>query len=146
MKNSAGIAVLLAVCMAPTFARPVQRNAAPPREELSRRITRADPRKYRAIRDAKDWKNPILIIRRDGIEVEAKGMPSGSQTVALADLARTLVGLPVAAWPYGRVVVVIEIGIREPNGTDDQRITQNHEAAEKILKYLGVQISWWPSA
>jgi hypothetical protein len=31
---------------------------------------------YASVRDAKDWENPCLVIRRDGIEVIAKRFPA----------------------------------------------------------------------
>ena len=85
------------------------------------RIGSAAPQRYKSIRDANDWENPYLIIRRDGIEVMVKRLPSSRKTVAAADLARTLIGLPVTAWPYGRVVAVQEISIREADRSDENR-------------------------
>src|SRR5437868_10188721 len=35
---------------------------------LENRIPKPDPKKYHSVQDAKDWKNPYLIVRRDGIE------------------------------------------------------------------------------
>jgi hypothetical protein len=120
--------------------------AVAPQVRLNPRIPRANLKKYRSIRDSKSWPNPALIIRADGIEVIAKGLASGRAMVAPSDLARVLVGLPVNAWPYGRVVEVQDIGIRQPEGVDDEPIRQNHQAAEKILKDLGIVIDWLPSA
>jgi hypothetical protein len=40
-----------------------------PSNPLQRRIAGPDPKKYQGISDAKDWRNPYLIIRADGIEV-----------------------------------------------------------------------------
>jgi hypothetical protein len=124
--------------------RPQSPTAAAPQARLNPKIPRANGEKYRSIRDAKEWRNPLLTIRADGIEVNAKGLASG-RTVAPSDLLRTLVSLPVDAWPYGRVVSASDIGIREP-GRDDEPIRRNHEAAEKVLKDLGVVVDWWPSA
>lgn len=36
---------------------------------LQNRIPKPDPKKYHDVQDAKDWKNPYLIVRRDGIEI-----------------------------------------------------------------------------
>ena len=33
---------------------------------LQNRIPKPDPKKYRSVQDAKDWKNPYLIVRPDG--------------------------------------------------------------------------------
>jgi hypothetical protein len=53
---------------------------------LNPRIGLTNPQEYKSIRDAKDWETPCLAIRREGIEVIAKGLPSGRQTVAATDL------------------------------------------------------------
>jgi len=45
---------------------PVFAQALPP---LQSRIGKSDPKKYQGILDAKDWKNPQLIVRPAGIEV-----------------------------------------------------------------------------
>jgi hypothetical protein len=38
-------------------------------QSLQNRIPKPDPKKYHAVQDAKDWKNPYLIVRRDGVEI-----------------------------------------------------------------------------
>ena len=70
----------------------------------------------------------------------AKGVPSGRQTVASTDLRRTLLELPVTAWPYGRVVVVQDSGIVAADGSDEQPIADNRNVALAILKTLQVTV------
>jgi hypothetical protein len=59
---------------------------------------------------------------------------AGRKTVPNTELRALLVSLPVSAWPYGRVVVASDLGLRAVNGSDDQPIKRNHDAAEQILK------------
>ena len=113
---------------------------------------RMDPRipapiaaKYKDIRDAKDWLNPILIIRAEGVEVRSRGLPTGQKTVPLVELRALIIGLPVADWPYGRIVLAQDSSLRQADRSDDQPIKQNHDAGERILKALGVTVDWWPS-
>jgi len=108
---------------------------------LDTRIPAPDRERYRSIRDAKDWMNPKLTILRSGVEVVAKG-----RTVAIAagDLRKTLVGLPVEAWPYGRVASVALMHLRSVGGGDDYPIEQNRQAAKRILEELEIEINWWP--
>ena len=113
---------------------------------LDPRIGAPAPQRYASVRDAKDWENPYLLIRRDGIEVIAKQLPSGRKTVAAADLERTLIGLPVTAWPYGRVTAVQENGLRAAGGSDDEPIADNLRAALATLRKLDVTVNRWPSA
>ena len=110
---------------------------------MDSRIGAAAPQGHRSIRDAKDWENPYLVIRREGIEVIAKPLSSGRQTVAAADLQQTLIALPVTAWPYGRIAVVQEISIR--TGGDEKPIADNLKAALAILEKLDVMVDRWPS-
>ena len=99
-KTIRAIVGVLLIGAASPLAGPMQSGSVPT-GRLDPRIAAAAPQRYKSVRDAKDWENPYLVIRRDGIEVIVKRLPPGRQTVAVADLERTLVGLPVTAWPYG---------------------------------------------
>jgi len=112
---------------------------------LDKRIGPAAAQKYRSVRDAKDWENPYLVVGRDGIEVIVRRLPSSRTTVAAVDLEPILVGLPISAWPYGRVAAVQEVGIREPDRSDDKSIAANLEAVLAILKKLDITVDRWPS-
>jgi hypothetical protein len=112
---------------------------------LDPRIGAAAPQRYKSIRDAQGWENPCLVIRRDGIEVIVRRVPPSRQTVAAADLERTLIGLPITAWPYGSVAAVQEISIRAGDRSDDKPIADNLEAALATLKKLDVTADRWPS-
>jgi hypothetical protein len=103
-----GTAIMLALCAASVLAGVPVQNESLPAGRIDPRIGPANPHRCRSVRDAQDWENPYLVICRDGIQVIAKGVPSGRQTIASADLQRTLIELTVAAWPYGRVVAVSE--------------------------------------
>lgn len=109
---------------------------------MNPRIGPSAPERYKSIRDAKDWENPYLVNRRDGIEVIA--LASGRKTVAAADLEQTLIELPLTAWPYGRVVALQEIGVRAADRSDDKLIADNLEVALAILKKLKATVDRWP--
>jgi hypothetical protein len=123
-----------------------QQPSRPAEERLNVNIPAAVRAKYRGIQDPRDWLNPIITIRAEGIEVGRRGTPSRLKTVPASELKTFLVSLPVSAWPYGRVVLGSDIGIREGDESDDQPIRRNHDAAEQVLKALDVEIDWWPSA
>lgn len=144
VKICCAVTVALTISVPAVVGQPRQKGPAQP-GRLSAQIGVAKPQLYKSIRDAKDWENPYLVIRRDGIEVIAKGLLSGSQTVNAADLQRTLIELPVIAWPYGKVVGVQDIGIREPDGSDEQLINDHRRATLAILKILKVTVERWPS-
>jgi len=111
---------------------------------LNPRIGAAVPQRYQAVLDAKHWANPYLVIRPVGVLVIAKGPSTGEQTVAVADLERTLIELPVAAWPYGRVVAV-QVGGLRGGERDDKLIADNAGATVAILKRLEVTVEYWPN-
>jgi hypothetical protein len=138
-------AAVLTICAATVLAAlPLQSTV--PVGRLSYRIGTADKRLVQSIEDARSWRNPYLVVGADGIEVIATSLPAGRKTVASADLRRTLIELPVGAWPYGRVVVVEGNGLRASDRSDEEAVKRNLEAALKILKALRVQVERWPSA
>ena len=114
-------------------------------DALSRAIPAARRALYESVNDARDWRNPILVVGPDGIEVISEWLPPGRRTVPIDQLQSTLVALPVAAWPYGRVVVAQDNGLRDADGSHDEPIRRNHQATVRILKRLRTRVEWWPS-
>ena len=113
--------------------------------QLNLKIPAPDPRKYRDIRDGNNWQNPFLMINRDGVSLVARAASTTEwKPVLLEELANTLVGLPLSAWPYGRVIGIMENPIRGAN--DDELVKQNKAKTEKVLESLGLTINRWPSA
>jgi hypothetical protein len=109
---------------------------------FSQRIPAADLEKYKSVRDAKDWANPYLIVKANGIEVIAKTIPSGREVVAVGDLREALMTLPSTAWPYGRVVAIQPSGL---GGSGDRTpIARNMQIAQDVLKALPVVVDPWP--
>ncbi len=110
---------------------------------LQNRIPKRDPKKYHSVQDAKDWKNPYLIVRRDGIEI--LGITPVGRAIAVQSVPGTLERLPDSVWPYGLVVAVQDIGIL--SGTSDlARIEANRTKLLNLLKELGIAVDRWPSA
>jgi hypothetical protein len=99
----------------------------------------ADRHAYQGIRDSADWRNPIVSVYADGIEV--KGVAGRVSPEKLTDVLKQL---PTNAWPYGRVVIVGEVGIR--SGSDDILIKKNTVIILKSLKDAGIEVELWPSA
>jgi hypothetical protein len=120
-------------------------HGVPPGAEgrLDPKIPPPDAEKYKFVRDAPDWANPYLVVRADGVDLISKAIPGGRKKIAVKDLHKALVGLPVSAWPYGRVVAVSEISIR--SGNDDELVGENAKVVDSVLHRLGVNINRWPS-
>lgn len=143
MKTYFAATLVLTTCAVGLLAGwPAQKEA----RRLNPQIGPPNPQQYGSIRVAKDWKNPYVVILKNGIEVIANGLRDGRAIVAPADLRRTLIDLPVTAWPYGRVAAVQENGIRAADRSDDQPIAHNLRTTLAILNALQVTVDRWPSA
>jgi len=110
---------------------------------LQDRIPGPDPKKYHSVQDAKGWKNPYLIVRRDGIEIV--GMTPVGQVISVESVPVTLEKLPDSAWPYGLVVAVQDMGILSRE-KDPALIEANRAKLLNLLKELGIAADRWPSA
>jgi hypothetical protein len=110
---------------------------------LQDRIAKPDPKKDHSIQDAKDWKNPYLVVRRDGIEIV--GMTQVGYAISIESVPGMLEKLPDSAWPYGLVVAVQDIGILSGK-TDQVRIEANRTKLLNLLKEVGATVDRWPSA
>lgn len=133
-------------------AQPLQAAVDRGRDGLDPRIGAANPRQVEEAQATDSWDNPSLVIGVDDVDLIARGFPSGRTTVAIADLRRALVGLPIEAWPLGRVVTVEDNGLRsaDANGRliprETESIGRNHDTAVQILRALGVSVVLIPSA
>ena len=96
------------------------------------------------MRDMKDWRNPYLIIRPDGVGLLD---PANNEQRLLKtdELVDRLAALPATAWPYGRVVVVTESPL---TSSEDQRVAirRNKGIVAGTLESLHILINWVPSA
>ena len=101
---------------------------------------------YRAISDAKDWRNPKVFVGADAITVESRSLADGRKATSATDLRDLLISLPVTDWPYGRVVGAQDPSIRSGSRSEDAAITRNHTTAEQVLRELDIRANWWPPA
>jgi len=111
-------------------------------QPLPKRIAKADPTRYRAVQDGKDWKNPYLVVRPNGIELVGT-TPPGS-VIPVEKVKEVLEGLPTSSWPYGLVVAVQDIGLISDG--DLPRIQATRQRLLRLLKELGITADPWPSA
>jgi hypothetical protein len=112
----------------------------PINERLPARVPVADPRKYQNTIAASEWKNPYVMITKDGFDLRFQ---SGRLNGPISILGRSLVGLPNSGWPYGRVVAAAENGVQSSG--DTELIGKNKVEADKALRNLGVKVEWGPS-
>ena len=134
-------AIAIASCAEPTSMQRVADTRASP---LKNRIPPPDPNKYRSVRDARDWQNPYLMVRANGIDARPISAATEAPAMSPSDVIAYLEKPPSRAWPYGLVVAVSEDGVRAPG--DDARIKRNREELVRLLEKTGVKVDLWPSA
>jgi len=110
---------------------------------LQSRIPKPDPKKFHAIQDGKDWKNPELVVRPEGIEVV--GITPAARAIPAKSVPDKLEHLPDSAWPYGLIVMVSDAGIVSSSHVQP-RVQANRAKLLKILKAYGIAVDLWPSA
>jgi hypothetical protein len=96
------------------------------------------------VNDAVDWKNPYLIITKEGvIPITLLESNSERKSIRVDELESFLRRLPLCAWPFGKVVAAQKISIG--SGNDSRDIARTKALVENLLKSMGVVIDWWPS-
>lgn len=110
---------------------------------LRQRIPKAEPEKYRPIRDGSDWHNPMLVVRPEGIEIV--GITPAGQATTIDSVPEKLEHLPDSAWPYGLIVMVSDASIVSSPKVYP-RIQANRSRLLKVLKAHGIAVDLWPSA
>ena len=116
----------------------------PDPEVVLQTIPAADPVQVERIRDMKNWRNPYLIVRTDGVTL-LDSADNAEITVKTDDLLAELARLPVSNWPYGRVVAATEISARSSE-QDAVAIRRNKGIVGGILASAHVAIKWVPGA
>ena len=130
------LSMMVACSSQPTSERPA------PEAGLAA-IPAADPTRYEHVRDMKQWRNPYLIVRSDGVALYDSA-DSAEIILQPDELLAALARLPKSNWPYGRVVAATEgSGASEP---DRIAIRRNRGIVGGILTGAQVAIRWVPGA
>ena len=139
MRPTGLISILVLLTGFVAFAQQPTNKAAP----LRSRVPAAKPEKYRDIRDARQWKNPCLIVYPNGVQVRVNGAALSGPTIPMSDVIGYLEKLRDRVWSYGLVVAV------QPNGIvgEDEFASEERNLSELIrrLKDAGVLAVLWPS-
>ncbi len=140
-------ALLATAVLASCSAAPRQPDQATQEASAAARlqaIPLANPEKYRGTIVSKDWRNPYLIIRPDGVGL--RDLPNNEiHILKVGEVAEVLARLPASAWPYGRVVAIEEDG-RSGSTEDTIRMRANKGIVSGTLQSMHVRIEWVPSA
>jgi hypothetical protein len=97
---------------------------------------------YAHVQDYEHWRNPFLVVLSDRIRVHCSAT-AFEKKVPVGLLHKTLLSLPLSAWPYGSIVAV-QAGGGPQNDANLRLVEQNRVQVEAILKAAGVTIDYWP--
>lgn len=118
--------------------------AKPPAPEVVlQAIPAADQAQVERIHDMKDWRNPYLIVRPDGVAL-LDTADSAEIRLKPAELLPALAALPASNWPYGRVVAATENA--KASQQDQVEIRRNRGIVGGMLQGAHVAIKWVPSS
>jgi hypothetical protein len=115
----------------------------PAPEAVLQAIPAADQAQVDHMRDMKNWRNPYLIVRTDGVAL-LDVADNAEIRLKPAELLPALAALPASNWPYGRVVAATE-----NSGASEQErveIRRNRGIVGGMLEGAHVAIKWVPSA
>ena len=118
---------------------------APDPQAILQQIPPADSTKYAHVRDMKNWRNPYLIIRADGVALF--DVADSAEIILKPDeLLPALAKLPASNWPYGRVVAATEAGVTGSSEQEKVAIRKNKGIVGGLLQGAHIAVDWVPSA
>jgi len=116
--------------------------ASPDPQTLLQAIPAATPAEYAKVRDMRTWRNPYLIVRRDGVALY--DIADSAEIILKPDeLLPTLAKLPASNWPYGRVVAAAESG--KTSEQDSIAIRRNKGIIGGVLQGAHIDVRWVPT-
>jgi hypothetical protein len=133
------LSVSLVACSSQPSAAP-----APDPSTVLQAIPPADEARYERIQDMKNWRNPYLIVRTDGVAL-LDSADNAEIILKPDELLAALARLPASSWPYGRVVAAAENGVRASE-QDGVAIRRNKGIVGGMLEGAHVAVKWVPSA
>jgi hypothetical protein len=133
----------LAACSKPKQPETAAAEPEPQQQTGLESVPPADASKYPGLSNLKDWQNPYLVVRDDGIGV----VNLASREVRVLkpeEIPAELVSFPTSAWPYGRVVLVTHAKPKDPSENAKKELDKNHELLMGMLKELDVEVHEGP--
>jgi len=137
------LGLLVFVCVLAGCTKPPMPQGPDP-QTILQAIPPADSTRYEHVRDMKNWRNPYLIIRADGVALFDVA-DSAEIILKPEELLPALAKLPASNWPYGRVVAAAEAGA----GRSEQErvaIRRNKGIVGGLLQGAQIAVDWVPSA
>lgn len=116
---------------------------SPAPEVVLQAIPAADAAQLERIHDMRNWRNPYLIVRPDGVAL-LDAADSAEIKLKPAELLGALAALPASNWPYGRVVAAAENSAKASE-QDSVAIRRNKGIVGGILQSAHIAVKWVPS-
>ena len=113
----------------------------PDPQAILQSIPSATPAEYGKIRDMKNWRNPYLIVRSDGVALYDSA-DSAEIILKPDELLPALAKLPSSNWPYGRVVAAAETS--KTSEQDGIAIRRNKGIIGGVLQGAHIDVRWVP--
>jgi hypothetical protein len=132
--------VILAMILAGCTKQPEQQ--APDPQAILQAIPAPDSAKYQGVRDMKNWRNPYLIVRADGVALFDVA-DSAEIVLKPNELLPELAKLPASNWPYGRVVAATEN--TRGSEQDAVAIRKNKGILGGLLQGAHIEVKWVPA-
>jgi hypothetical protein len=117
---------------------------APDPNSVLQAIPAADPAQVERIHDMKNWRNPYLIVRTDGVALFDVA-DNAEIRLKPEELLPALAALPASNWPYGRVVAATENSAKASE-QDGVAIRRNRGIVGGMLEGAHIAVKWVPSA
>jgi hypothetical protein len=134
---------LLGIAMVACTSQPDA--AQPPAPEVVlQAIPAADRAQVDRMRDMKNWRNPYLIVRADGVAL-LDAADNAEIRLKPGELLPALAALPTSDWPYGRVVAAAE-NATKGSEQDGVAIRRNKGIVGGMLEGAHVAVKWVPSS
>jgi hypothetical protein len=115
----------------------------PDPQAMLQAIPSADSAKYGRVKDMKNWQNPYLIVRADGIAL--LDVADSAEIILKPDeVLPALAKLPASNWPYGRVVAAAE-GTVTVSDQDKVAIRRNKGIVGGLLDGAHIAVRWVPA-
>jgi len=137
--------LLLAACSSQSNTQP-----APDAFAVLQNIPAADPAKYADLREKKNWQNPYLVVRANGVGLLTGVTANQEQILKPEEVLDALAHLPLSAWPYGRVAAIL---VQEPPANSGQSaepqkvaLRRNRGTVAGELGRAHIEIVWMPAA
>jgi hypothetical protein len=105
--------------------------SAPDAFAVLQNIPAANPAKYADLREKKNWQNPYLVVRADGVGLLTGVTANQEQMLKPEEVLDTLAHLPPSAWPNGRVVAIL---VQEASGGSIQNSEQTSDQQKIALR------------